>query len=58
MRYVCEDKRFYFKYAFDTVSGAYVRTGILDENGVDTSVCPNFNCCCTTRMMAFVVLMN
>lgn len=40
MRYVCEDKQLHFKYAFDTETGAYVRTGILDENGRDTGVDP------------------
>lgn len=40
MRYVCEDKKFHFKFAFDTQTGAYVRTGILDENGKDTGVDP------------------
>ena len=40
MRYICEDKQFHFKYAFDTENGAYVRTGILDENGRDTGIDP------------------
>ena len=33
MRYIIDDKKYTFKSAFDTVSGAYVRPGILDENG-------------------------
>ena len=33
MKYVIKDKKYNFKFAFDTKSGAYVRTGILDENG-------------------------
>ena len=33
MRYIIEDKKYHFKFAFDTETGAYVRTGILDENG-------------------------
>ena len=40
MRYICHDKKFHFKFAFDTQTGAYVRTGILDENGKDTGVDP------------------
>lgn len=40
MRYIINDKKYNFKSAFDTVSGAYVRTGILDENGKDTGVDP------------------
>ena len=40
MRYIIEDKKYYFKFAFDTETGAYVRTGILDENGKDTGVDP------------------
>ena len=33
MRYIIEDKKYHFKSAFDTNTGAYVRTGVLDENG-------------------------
>ena len=40
MRYIVHDKKYNFKYAFDTVTGAYIRTGILDENGQDTGVDP------------------
>jgi hypothetical protein len=40
MQYIIEDKKYNFKYAFDTKTGAYVRTGILDENGNDTGVDP------------------
>ena len=40
MRYIIFDKRYRFKSAFDTDTGAYVRTGILDENGNDTGVDP------------------
>lgn len=40
MRYIIEDKKYHFKFAFDTETGAYVRTGILDENGKDTGVDP------------------
>lgn len=39
MRYIIHDKKYNFKYAFDTVTGAYVRTGIL-EDGNDTGVDP------------------
>lgn len=38
MKYVIEDRKYHFKSAFDTESGAYVRTGILDERGRDTGV--------------------
>ena len=40
MRYIVHDKKYSFKFAFDTETGAYVRTGVLDENGVDTGVDP------------------
>ncbi len=40
MRYIVHDKKYNFKYAFDTETGAYIRTGILDENGRDTGVDP------------------
>ena len=40
MRYIIDDKKYSFKSAFDTVSGAYVRTGILDGNGKDTGMDP------------------
>lgn len=40
MKYVIRDKKYSFKSAFDTDTGAYVRTGILDENGKDTGVDP------------------
>ena len=40
MRYIVNDERYHFKFAFDTETGAYIRTGILDENGKDTGVDP------------------
>lgn len=40
MKYVINDKKYHFKFAFDTDTGAYVRTGILDENGRDTGIDP------------------
>lgn len=40
MRYIVEDKKYNFKFAFDTETGAYIRTGVLDENGKDTGVDP------------------
>ena len=40
MRYMINDKKYIFKSAFDTETGAYVRTGILDENGKDTGTNP------------------
>lgn len=33
-------RRSHFKSAFDTKTGAHVRTGVLDENGKDTGVDP------------------
>ena len=36
MRYIIEDTKYHFKSAFDTDTGFYLRTGILDENGMDT----------------------
>ena len=40
MRYIINDKKYHFKSAFDTETGAYVRTGVLDEKGNDTGVDP------------------
>ena len=40
MKYVVSDEKYHFKYAFDTDTGAYVRTGILDANGNDIGVDP------------------
>lgn len=40
MRYIIEDAKYHFKSAFDTDTGFYLRTGILDENGMDTGVDP------------------
>lgn len=40
MRYLLHDKKFHFKTGFDTQTGFYMRTGILDENGKDTGVEP------------------
>lgn len=40
MKYIVNDKGFKFKYAFDTETGLYIRTGILDENDVDTGKDP------------------
>ena len=40
MRYIIDDEKYHFKSAFDTETGAYIRTGILDENGVDTGKDP------------------
>lgn len=40
MRYIVHDKKYHFKYAFDTKTGGYVRTGILDKTGMDTGVDP------------------
>ena len=40
MRYIMEDKKYNFKTAFDTVTGMYVRTGVLDAEGNDTGADP------------------
>lgn len=40
MKYIIKDTQFGFATAFDTETGAYVRTGILDERGRDTGVDP------------------
>lgn len=40
MKYTIEDKKYKFKSFFDTESGFYMRTGVLDENGKDTGVDP------------------
>lgn len=40
MRYIIHDEQYHFKSAFDTKTGAYVRTGILDEHGRDTGIDP------------------
>lgn len=40
MKYSVNDKKFNYKYFFDTETGFYMRTGILDEAGRDTGVDP------------------
>lgn len=40
MKYVIHDKKYHFKSAFDTETGAYFRSGILDKNGHDTGIDP------------------
>ena len=40
MRYIIHDAEYSFKAAFDTETGAYVRTGILDDTGKDTGKDP------------------
>lgn len=40
MKYKIIDKKYRFMSAFDTDTGAYVRTGIIDEHGKDTGVDP------------------
>ena len=36
MKYTVWDKTYNYKYSFDTGTGFYMRTGVLDENGRDT----------------------
>ena len=36
LRYSVYDEKYNYKYYFDTETGFYMRTGILDENGKDT----------------------
>ena len=45
MRCIIEDTKYHFKSAFDTDTGFYLRTGILDENGMDTGVDPFMASC-------------
>lgn len=40
MRYIIDDKKYHFKSAFDTETGAYIRTGILSKDGKDTGKDP------------------
>ena len=40
MKYAVHDKKYNYKYVFDTKTGFYMRTGILDENGKDTGTDP------------------
>lgn len=40
MRYTVHDQKYSFKFSFDTDTGFYMRTGILDEKGRDTGIDP------------------
>ncbi len=40
MKYRIVDRKYRFVSAFDTETGAYVRTGVLDDKGKDTGVDP------------------
>ena len=40
MKYITEDKKFSFRTFFDTETGTYIRTGILDKDGKDTGKDP------------------
>lgn len=40
MKYIIKDKKYHFIYAFDSDTGAYMRTGVLDKNGKDTGLDP------------------
>ena len=40
MKYVIKDSTYHFHTLFDTDTGVYIRTGILDENGEDTGKDP------------------
>lgn len=40
MKYVIRDKEYSFATAFDTQTGTYIRSGILDKRGRDTGVDP------------------
>lgn len=40
MKYTVHDKKYNYKYFFDTETGFYMRTGILDKNGRDTNIDP------------------
>ena len=38
MKYIINDKKYRFRSAFDTETGAYVRTGILGKNSIDEAI--------------------
>lgn len=40
MKYAIRDKQFHFSTFFDTETGTYVRTGVLDDNGRDSGIDP------------------
>ena len=40
MRYIISDKKYHFRSIFDTDTGTYIRTGILDNDGKDTGKDP------------------
>jgi len=40
IKHVIKDKKYRFVSVFDDETGAYIRTGIIDENGKDTGVDP------------------
>lgn len=40
LQYIINDRKYHFKTAFDTETGVYIRTGIIDQNGTDTGVDP------------------
>lgn len=40
MRYVIEDKTYRFRYLFDTDTGLYIRTGVLNDDGTDSGKDP------------------
>ena len=40
MKTIINDEKYHFKSAFDTETGAYIRTGVLDEDGHDTGIDP------------------
>lgn len=40
MKYAVHDKQYHYKYFFDSETGFYMRTGILDEDGKDTGIDP------------------
>jgi len=40
MKYIIKDEKYSFISAFDTKTGAYIRSGIIDENGHDTGIDP------------------
>ena len=40
MRYINYDDKYKFEYAFDTETGAYFRSGILNDDGNDTGINP------------------
>ena len=40
VKYIIDDTKYHFRSAFNTETGTYVRTGVLDQDGRDTGIDP------------------